>query len=112
MLVCHEALDLNGRLISTDQLLLQEELRNKFTQMDNSLSPLLATQEVSGFRLCLPLTLHTHARSTHTHTHTLQARPVSPIHSDTFPKSRQRTTSQVDPHRMSAILFHSISGSK
>lgn len=47
MAVCEEALELNGRLISTDQLLYQDELRNKFSQMEDSLSPLLVTKSVS-----------------------------------------------------------------
>jgi len=83
MQVCQEALDLNGRLISTDQLLYQDELRSKFQQMQTILTPLLKAEE----------------------------RPKSPCHSDTFPQSRQ-SLMRVDPHRMSAILFHSISGGK
>ena len=48
MQVCQEALDLNGSLISTDQLLYQDELKNKFQQMQSTLAPLLdIKQEVS-----------------------------------------------------------------
>lgn len=46
MCVCQEALELNGRLISTDQLLYQEELRSKFSQMEQSLSYFLTTPSV------------------------------------------------------------------
>ena len=45
MQVCQEALDLNGRLILTDQLLYQDELKNKFQQMQITLGPLLDIQE-------------------------------------------------------------------
>ena len=45
MHVCQDALDLNGRLISTDQLLLQEELRNKFQAMQDTLLHLLKTED-------------------------------------------------------------------
>ena len=34
-------MDLNGRLISTDQLLYHDELKSKFQQMQSSLAPLL-----------------------------------------------------------------------
>ncbi len=37
MQVCQEALELNGRLIATDQLLYQDELRNKYQQMEIAL---------------------------------------------------------------------------
>ncbi len=47
MSVCEEALELNGRLILADQFLYQDELRNKFSQMEASLSPLLVTESVS-----------------------------------------------------------------
>ena len=40
-----EALELNGRLISTDQLLYQEELRNKFQQMQSALATLFKEEE-------------------------------------------------------------------
>ena len=46
MQVCQEALDLNGHLISTDQLMYQDELRNKFQQMQATLTPLLQAEEV------------------------------------------------------------------
>ena len=45
MQVCQEALDLNGHLISTDQLMYQDELRNKFQQMQATLTPLLQAEE-------------------------------------------------------------------
>ena len=45
MVVCQDALELNGRLIFTDQLLYQEELRNKFELMQDTLSPLLQTSQ-------------------------------------------------------------------
>ena len=41
MQVCQEALDLN----LTDQLLYQDELKNKFQQMQTTLGPLLDIQE-------------------------------------------------------------------
>ena len=48
MQVCQEALDLNGSLISTDQLLYHKELASKFQQMQSTLAPLLdIVQEVS-----------------------------------------------------------------
>jgi len=36
--VCQEALELNGRLIASDQLLYQEDLKTKFQQMEADLS--------------------------------------------------------------------------
>ena len=49
MEVCQDALELNGHLISTDQLLFQDELRSKFLQMQSSLSGLLdLTEEEEG----------------------------------------------------------------
>ena len=45
MQVCQEALDLNGSLISTDQLLYQDELKNKFEQMQLTLATLLDVQQ-------------------------------------------------------------------
>ena len=54
MQVCQEALDLNGHLISTDQLMYQDELRNKFQQMQATLTPLLQAEEkVCGVSVCL-----------------------------------------------------------
>ena len=54
MQVCQEALDLNGHLISTDQLMYQDELRNKFQQMQATLTPLLQAEEkVGGVSVCL-----------------------------------------------------------
>ena len=47
--VCQEAMELNGRLISTDQLLYHDELKSKFQQMQWSLAPLLDIEpEVSN----------------------------------------------------------------
>jgi hypothetical protein len=47
--VCQEALELNGRLISTDQLLYHDELKIKFQQVQLSLAPLLDIEpEVSN----------------------------------------------------------------
>ena len=47
--VCQEAMELNSRLISTDQLLYHDELKSKFQQMQLSLAPLLdIAPEVSG----------------------------------------------------------------
>ena len=59
MQVCQEALDLNGRLILTDQLLYQDELKNKFQQMQITLGPLLDIQEeVREIDVCsIPLLL-------------------------------------------------------
>ena len=55
MQVCQEALDLNGHLISTDQLMYQDELRNKFNTQA-TLTPLLQTEEkVCG--VCLSVCL-------------------------------------------------------
>ena len=60
MQVCQEALDLNGHLISTDQLMYQDELRNKFQQMQATLTPLLQAEEkVCGVSVCLPVCLCT-----------------------------------------------------
>ena len=54
MQVCQEALDLNGHLISTDQLMYQDELRNKFQQMQATLTPLLQAEEkVCAVSVCL-----------------------------------------------------------
>ena len=54
MQVCQEALDLNGHLISTDQLMYQDELRNKFQQMQATLTPLLqAEDKVCAVSVCL-----------------------------------------------------------
>ena len=39
MQVCQEALELNGRLISTDQLLYHDDLKNKFQEMEERLAP-------------------------------------------------------------------------
>lgn len=39
MEVCREALELNGRLISTDQLLYHDDLKTKFQQMKEKLAP-------------------------------------------------------------------------
>ena len=41
MQVCQEALELNNRLISTDQFLYHDELKSKFQQMETHLAPLL-----------------------------------------------------------------------
>ena len=58
MQVCQEALDLNGHLISTDQLMYQDELRNKFQQMQATLTPLLQAEEkVGGVSVCLSVSL-------------------------------------------------------
>ena len=58
MQVCQEALDLNGHLISTDQLMYQDELRNKFQQMQATLTPLLQAEEkVCGVSVCLSVCL-------------------------------------------------------
>ena len=46
MQVCQEAFDLNGHLISTAQLMYQDELRNKFQQMQATLTPLLQAEKV------------------------------------------------------------------
>ena len=66
MCVCQDALELNGRLISTDQLLYQEELRSKFSQMEQSLSYFLATPSVG--LIYIPNTFYVYI---HTHTHSL-----------------------------------------
>lgn len=53
MQVCQEALELNGSLISTDQLLYHDELKNKFQQMQSSLGSLLdIKQEVKCHVMC------------------------------------------------------------
>ena len=58
MQVCQEAFDLNGHLISTDQLMYQDELRNKFQQMQATLTPLLQAEEkVCGVSVCLSVCL-------------------------------------------------------
>lgn len=47
--VCQEALELNGSLISTNQLLYHDELKSKFQQMQSSLADLLdIKQEVNN----------------------------------------------------------------
>ena len=61
MQVCQEALDLNGHLISTDQLMYQDELRNKFQQMQATLTPLLQAEEkVCGVCLFVHATCAVH----------------------------------------------------
>lgn len=42
MNVCHEAIDLHGSLITAEQNQLQDELKGKFRQMKQQLSPMLA----------------------------------------------------------------------
>ena len=48
MEVCREALELNGRLISTDQLLYHDDLKNKFQQMEEKLAPYQYSEAVSS----------------------------------------------------------------
>ena len=43
--VCQEALELNGRLISADQLLYHDDLKVKFQQMETALAPYLAIMD-------------------------------------------------------------------
>ena len=43
--VCQQALDLNERLIATDQLLYHKELKSKFQQMLSLLTPLLEEED-------------------------------------------------------------------
>ena len=43
--VCQESLELNGRLISTDQLLYHDELKNKFQMAQASVSAVLRVEE-------------------------------------------------------------------
>ena len=50
MQVCQEALELNGRLISTDQLLYHDDLKTKFQEMEEKLAPF---QDSEMVRLCL-----------------------------------------------------------
>ena len=45
MQVCQEALELNARLISTDQLLYHDDLKTKFHQMEDTLAPHLNTED-------------------------------------------------------------------
>ena len=119
MQVCQEALDLNGRLISTDQLLYQDELRSKFQQMQTTLTPLLKAEErvCVRVRVCVCMicvcvcvkgvftstcsvvvtahSLHPAPNPSGTTTSLTPAhtptphQPVSPSHSDAFPQSRQ-----------------------
>ena len=46
MQVCQEALDIHGSLISSEQYLWQEELKGKYRQMQQQLSPLLSPHRV------------------------------------------------------------------
>ena len=48
MEACEEALDLNGRLISTDQLLYHDDLKNKFKQINVTLTPYIGKSEKVG----------------------------------------------------------------
>ena len=48
MLVCKESLELSRRLISSDQVLYQEDLDTKFMNMQASLGPLIDEEDVDS----------------------------------------------------------------
>jgi hypothetical protein len=81
---CQHALDLNESLIATDQLLYHKDMKTKFLKMLSVLSPLIEEDEEEEKLVSL---------------------------SDTYPRTTHKSRIGMDPHRMSAILFSSISGS-
>ncbi|CAI8031739.1 Dedicator of cytokinesis protein 11 [Geodia barretti] len=81
---CQHSLDLNESLISTDQLLYHQDMKSKFQKMLTTLNPLIADDSDNDDRVA-------HG-------------------SDTYPRAARRSQVGLDPHRMSAILFSSISG--
>ena len=53
MQVCQEALELNGRLISTDQLLYHDDLKTKYHGMEETLSVHLNTDDKVTVTACM-----------------------------------------------------------
>ena len=53
MQVCQEALELNGRLISSDQHLYHDDLKTKYQQMEDMLAPYLNSPEVCVHLHCV-----------------------------------------------------------
>ena len=135
---CQHSLDLKESLISTDQLLYHQDMKSKFQKMLTTLNPLIADDSdnddrvspggrgsgnimeisnlISYINVACTSVLYTHTVQICTPGFVVESLPpiFPPLQvahgSDTYPRAARRSQVGLDPHRMSAILFSSISG--